>query len=55
MITSRQRASGNSNQELISNLKSNDVIRSASVEEALLTIPRGEFVPEGYKRISLFV
>jgi len=49
MITSRQRASGNSNQELISNLKSNDVIRSASVEEALLTIPRGEFVPEDLK------
>jgi len=45
----RHNAIGNTNEELVAGLKDNGVLKSATVEEAMLKIPRGEFVTEDLK------
>jgi len=45
VFLSHRRATGNSNEELVSNLKNNQVFFNPRVEEALIQVPRMAFVP----------
>ena len=42
----------NQRKELVEGLKKQGYVRSAAVEEALLTIPREKFLPEGKKHVA---
>lgn len=46
---------GNSNEELIKHLKSRDVLTDPLVEDALRTIPRGDFIPDGFFFFDVFL
>ncbi|KAF6261005.1 protein-L-isoaspartate O-methyltransferase-domain-containing protein [Scenedesmus sp. NREL 46B-D3] len=48
VIVERGRAAG-SNEELVSGLKRTGMLNSEAVHRAMLTCPRGSFVPEGYR------
>eukprot|EP00882_Tetradesmus_deserticola_P022592 GHRQ01024520.1.p1 GENE.GHRQ01024520.1~~GHRQ01024520.1.p1 ORF type:complete len:324 (+),score=122.32 GHRQ01024520.1:74-973(+) len=48
VVVERRRAAA-SNEELVSGLKRSGMLNSEAVQHAMLTCPRGSFVPEGYR------